>query len=104
MKLKKQLTGQALTVKLEGELDHHSAESIRSAIDREIESTGCERLTLDMEGVTFMDSSGLGVILGRYRLLNARGGTLFISGANSSVERILRMSGLYSLIRKIEKA
>ena len=104
MKLKKQLTGQALTIKLEGELDHHSAESIRSRIDREIEATGCERLTIDMEGVTFMDSSGLGVILGRYRLLNARGGTLFISGANSSVERILRMSGLYSLIRKIEKA
>ena len=104
MKLTKHLTGQTLTVGLQGELDHHSAEEIRQCLDREIESSGCMCLTLDLSGVTFMDSSGLGVILGRYRLLNARGGTLFISGAQSSVERILRMSGLYSLIRKVEKA
>lgn len=102
MKLKKHLTGQFLTITLEGELDHHSAESIRESIDREIESSGCLNLTLDMSGVTFMDSSGLGVILGRYRKLNAQGGTLYLSGANASIERILRMSGLYSLIRKIE--
>ena len=104
MRLTKSLMGQTLTIRLEGELDHHSAESIRTLIDNEIAESGCTDLILDMEGVTFMDSSGLGVILGRYRLLNSQGGTLSICGANSTVERILRMSGLYSLIRKIEKA
>lgn len=103
MQLTKILTGQAMTIRLEGELDHHNAEKIRTVIDNEIESHDLYTVILDMEGVTFMDSSGLGVILGRYRLLQSRGGTLSICGVNNTVERILRMSGLYSLIRKIEK-
>ena len=55
-------------------------------------------LTLDLSGVTFMDSAGLGVILGRYRILSLRGGKLTVCGMSSAIDRIFRMSGLYAIV------
>ena len=54
--------------------------------------------TLDLSGVTFMDSAGLGVILGRYRILSLRGGKLTVCGMSSAIDRIFRMSGLYAIV------
>ena len=56
------------------------------------------RLMLDLSGVTFMDSSGLGVVLGRYKLMKERGGSVRIQGASRPVERILKMAGVYALL------
>lgn len=58
-----------VTIWLSGELDHHAARSLREQIDGAVDRTGAKRLRLDFEGVTFMDSSGIGLVMGRYRLM-----------------------------------
>ena len=93
--------GQRLTVKLHGELDHHSAERIRKALDALLADHSIRELCLDMSCITFMDSAGLGVVLGRYRNLHSRGGTVLLSGVPKQVDRIFRMSGVYALIQKV---
>lgn len=93
--------GPRLVVQLLGELDHHSAERTRIMMDTMLHDVSVRELFLDMSGVTFMDSAGLGVILGRYRTLNLRGGKLTVSGVSTSIDRIFKMSGLYALVEKV---
>lgn len=93
--------GARLTVQLIGELDHHSAERARIMMDTMLHDVSVRELLLDMSQVTFMDSAGLGVVLGRYRTLNLRGGKLIVSGVSSPIDRIFRMSGLYALIDRV---
>lgn len=100
MELNATRKGQRLTVQLQGELDHHNAQSVRNALDAMIADPAIYELQLDMSGVHFMDSSGLGVILGRYRALAARGGKLIVSGVSTPIDRIFRMSGLYALVER----
>lgn len=90
--------GRVITISLSGELDHHSAAKLRADIDKELEKYGYGDCIIDLSGVTFMDSSGLGVILGRYRLITDHGGTLAIRHPNKTVDRILKMSGIYSIV------
>jgi stage II sporulation protein AA (anti-sigma F factor antagonist) len=89
-----------LTVKLSGELDHHNAASLRQGIDAMLKDASIRELVFDMRSVTFMDSSGIGILLGRYRLMSERGGTLTIRGANKYVERMVKMAGLSPLLQK----
>ena len=89
-----------LLVRLSGELDHHCAAAIREELDALIDRSDARRLVFDLSGLTFMDSSGIGVMLGRYRQLARRGGTLAVRGASPQVDRIFRMSGLYQVIEK----
>ena len=89
-----------LTIKITGELDHHSAESLRKQIDQKILSSSDKEIIFDLSGTTFMDSSGIGVLLGRYKLFAVR--KMYISGATGSVDRVLKLSGVYSLMPKKE--
>lgn len=98
MRLAIKRKGSSLTAVLSGELDHHNASEIRGRLDRMLDG-GVKELTLDMSGITFMDSSGIGVILGRYRRMNESGGNLYISGLSGYAEKILRMAGVLKLIR-----
>lgn len=100
MELNAMRNGQTLIVTLKGELDHHSAENIRNEIDALLIDPEIRKLVLDMKNVTFMDSSGLGVILGRYRMLSSRGGSVYVSNVAPNVDRIFKMSGIYSLIQR----
>ena len=87
-----------LTAVISGEIDHHAAADIRMTIDGELERTLPEVLTFDMSGVTFMDSSGVGLILGRARSLKQWGGKVRIKEPSERAEKILKMSGLGSII------
>lgn len=100
--LSENMATKQLVMCLEGELDHHCAEKLRLRLDSEIKKSNCREFVLDLTNVSFMDSSGLGVILGRYKLITQKDGILYIKGANRNVDRILRMSGIYSLAQKIE--
>lgn len=91
-----------LTARIKGELDHHSAAQARAQLDALIADKRIRELRLDLKGLTFMDSSGLGVILGRYRVIAERGGKMSIGGANRSIERILRMAGIYALVDRMD--
>ncbi|MBQ8683857.1 MAG: STAS domain-containing protein [Clostridia bacterium] len=86
-----------LTALLTGELDHHTAGDMREKIDAAALSGRCRRLVLDFSGISFMDSSGVGLIMGRYRLMQTMGGSLQIQGAGPRLERMIRLAGLDKL-------
>lgn len=94
--------GDQLIVQLNGELDHYSAQSIRRDLDTMLSDPGIKRLILDFSRLTFMDSSGIGVILGRYRIMRDRGGMLYVSRMNTHIARIFHMSGMERVIKQIE--
>lgn len=87
----------ALTVWLSGELDHHAARSVREQVDAAIERSAAQVVRLDFSGVTFMDSSGIGLIMGRYRLLQGRGGRLLVVGTSERLLRVMKLAGLNKL-------
>lgn len=100
MELNAQKRGSRLSVQLSGELDHHSADQTRIMLDTLLRDVTVMELVLDLSGMTFMDSAGLGVILGRFRKLSMRGGRLIVKGMNASVDRIFQMSGLYAIVER----
>ena len=89
-----------VTVQLEGELDHCSADRIRASLEALIEDTNVKRLVIDLGKLTFMDSSGIGVIIGRYRTLIRRNGSVAVKNPSAAIDRIFQMSGLYRIIEK----
>ncbi len=95
------LRGQTLTVYLSGELDHHSASQIRQELDALIRDSRARRLVLDLSSLTFMDSSGIGVILGRYNQMARRGGSLAVRRPSSQINRIFDLSGVYQIVERL---
>ncbi len=94
MQLELTREGDTLTAHLIGELDHHAAAILRQQIDTAILSCRCRRLRLDLARLTFMDSSGIGLIMGRYRLMTTEGGQLTLQNVSPRVERMIRLAGL----------
>jgi stage II sporulation protein AA (anti-sigma F factor antagonist) len=90
-----------LTVRLTGELDHSVAASIRAEVDELILDPRVRRLVFDLNELEFMDSSGIGLIIGRYKLMSRRGGSVAVSCRSGKVDRIFEMAGLYQLIEKL---
>ena len=88
-----------LIVRVEGELDMHVAEEFRLTVDEALDSSGVKSILLSLKGVTFIDSSGLGVILGRYKKVTQLGGKLLAAHAHPQIERIFKLSGLLTLIQ-----
>ena len=99
--IKHSARGDTVTVALEGELDHHSAQSVRAELESLIASPHILHLVLDRGKLSFMDSSGIGVVLGRYKTLAKRGGSVAVRSPNAHVNRIFAMSGLYQLVEKL---
>lgn len=97
MVIRMDVSPQVMTVWLSGELDHHAARSLREQVDTAIEGSVAKILRLDFSGVTFMDSSGIGLIMGRYRLMTARGGRLMVVGASERLLRVMKLAGLEKL-------
>ena len=88
------IDGSDLTASLFSEIDHHSARMIREKIDRELMIARPERLILDFSGVGFMDSSGIGLILGRAELARSLGAQLLLIGLSPRLYRLLALSGI----------
>ncbi|SHH39342.1 anti-sigma F factor antagonist [Clostridium grantii] len=91
-------TKNTLVAHLSGELDHHSASEVRSKLDDMIERTNALNLVMDFSEVSFMDSSGIGVVIGRYKKLLSKKGKVSISNANGSVRRVFELSGMFKII------
>ena len=85
-------------IQLVGEIDHHSAVAVRTAIDDMIRSKRPCELVVDMSAVDFMDSSGLGLIMGRYALVKQYGGTLAVLDPSPAVLKIMRLAGMERMI------
>lgn len=95
--------GDRLVVALSGELDHCCAQSVRRELDAFLQDLGIRVLILDFASLKFMDSSGIGVILGRYRILHDRGGEVAVIHMNQHIARIFHMSGLDRIIKQLDR-
>lgn len=86
-----------ITAFIAGDIDHHSAKEIRETIDFSLESSLPETLILDFKDVTFMDSSGIGLVMGRYKLMQSMNGELRIQNVSSHMKKVMRLAGLDKL-------
>ena len=82
---------------LSGEIDHHTAREIRDKLDKIISINKPSHLILDFKNITFMDSSGIGLVMGRYRTLRSYKGTLEIRNVNPQTKKLLELAGIGSI-------
>ena len=87
-----------LTLRVTEEIDQHTADRIRRKLDSEIEIYSPRKVVFDFNGIEFMDSSGIGMVLGRYKLIKMLGGTFEIINVNKRLKRIFDMSGVSRII------
>ena len=101
--MKFQVQENCLTIFLPNELDHHNAEEIRRSADYVIEENQIKCVIFDFADTNFMDSSGIGVSMGRYRLIYLLGGEVWVIHANERMKKILEMSGVTRIIQIYEE-
>ena len=90
--------GECIKVFLSGEIDQRMADEIRGETEALLADRTIRRLLLDFEDVSFMDSSGIGMVIGRYKTMKARGGTVAAEGLHPPIDRVFRLSGLHRII------
>ena len=94
------IEGNALIARLDCEIDHLSAERLRGQIDAAFDKSSCRHMVLDFSSVNFMDSSGIGMIIGRYKNAEKRGGHLALAAMNNEMGRLFQISGLAKIITR----
>ncbi|TMW73677.1 anti-sigma F factor antagonist [Alteribacter natronophilus] len=80
-------------------MDHHTAMKLRERVDQAMKEHNLTHMLLNLENLMFMDSSGLGVILGRYKFIQSLGGEMVVCSISPPVKRLFDMSGLFKIIR-----
>lgn len=102
MEIKYKKNSGEMVVYVYGELDECSASSARDILDRLItENCTCKRVVFDLSGVSFMDSTGIGLLIGRYKKLKQFNVPSYISGASVATEKVLCLTNVYSIMPKI---
>lgn len=91
-----------LIVKITEEIDHHTTEKLRRNVDYEIQRLMPRKVIFDFNSVLFMDSAGIGMIIGRYKTCRTYGGTLELKNVKPKIKRILEMSGITKIIPLID--
>ena len=100
--MKYQVQENCLTIYLPSEVDHHNAEEMRKNADALIERNHIKFVIFDFEMTDFMDSSGIGVIMGRYKIIRLVGGEVWAVHANARIKKILTMSGMTKIMQIYE--
>ena len=93
-----QITGTSLIIHLPAEVDHHSDSRLKETADRLIQEENIRRIVFDFEQTGFMDSSGIGMIVGRYKNIRFMGGTVIAIRVSERIRRLLTMSGIYKVM------
>ncbi len=93
-----------LYLHLPPEIDHHSSREIRDKTEEYLRESGIRRIVFDFSRTTFMDSSGIGALLGRYKRMKERGGSVAVCGVDERIRRLLRISGVDRLIPETKEA
>ena len=91
-----------LIIRMNAELDHHLAEEMRQVIDDVIDKRGVTHIVFDFTKVDFMDSAGIGLIIGRYKLVDMLGGKVKVTNLTTPVRKIFEMSGILRIIPEIK--
>lgn len=97
MSVKVESKDKVMTAYLGGEIDHHTAMDIRTEIDMNISSLKPEILVLDFASVTFMDSSGIGLVIGRHNIIKDSGGKIILQNMTVQIKKVMKLSGLDSI-------
>ncbi len=90
--------GNKLVIRINGDIDHHTCEAIRQRIDNEISKKNPKGIIFDMENVGFMDSSGIGVIIGRFKQISEKGGATSMINVKPQIRRVYEICGLQKII------
>ena len=93
-----------LRIKINEEIDHHTTERIRRMADYEITRYMPRKVVFDFDKVSFMDSAGIGMIIGRYKTANMLGGTVEMINVKPSIQKIFEMSGVLKIIPVVKSA
>ncbi len=88
-----------LEVKITEEIDHHTTEKMRRRMDYEIQRHMPRKVIFDFNCVTFMDSAGIGMVIGRYKLISMLGGSLEIKNIRNNIKKVLEMSGIHKIVK-----
>ncbi len=99
MSVKITVNGEVVTAYLDGEIDHHTAGVMRNEIDAVIEKNTPAVLILDFRDVSFMDSSGIGLVMGRYKLLKPYGAELHVANTSPQIGKVMKLAGLDRLAK-----
>lgn len=91
-----------LIVRLHGELDHHTADAVRFKMEEALLRGNADHIILSLKQLQFMDSSGIGVILGRYKQVKSKGGKMVVCDVNPNVHRLFELSGLFKILAVYE--
>ena len=102
MQIKSRLVNKTLYILLSGELDEYTAQTVRKNLDTLLDTEkGFIQIVIDLSELTFMDSTGVGVLIGRYKKFQRYGVPVYVTNPTLATDRILAMSGIYSLMQKI---
>ena len=101
MEVSSKIIGNTLYIALKGELDEYTANYTRKAMDNLIDNNTYQKMVIDMGDLEFMDSTGVGVLIGRYKKLKSTHTPVYVTNPNNTIERIFKMSGLYEIMPKI---
>ena len=91
-----------LILTVTGEIDHHTSKEIRERADRMLIQMGGSNLIFNLQKVTFMDSSGIGMMIGRYKHTKSLGGRIAVLCSNEKIKEIIELSGLSSILKSFE--
>lgn len=102
MQIKSRIVNKTLYILLSGELDEYTAQTVRKNLDILLDTQkGFVQIVMDLSELTFMDSTGVGVLIGRYKKMREINKPIFITNPSRNAERIFKMSGLYEIMPKI---
>ncbi|MBQ7346611.1 MAG: anti-sigma factor antagonist [Clostridia bacterium] len=90
--------GDTMVVRVGGEIDHHNAVTVRTGIDERLTAERPQKVMLELSAVDFMDSSGLGLIMGRYALVKQYGGSLAVLDPSPAVLKIIKLAGMERMV------
>lgn len=101
MNIEHKILGETLYIGLAGELDESCASFVRDTIDAVCERNRAKKVVFDLSRLSFMDSTGIGVLIGRYKKLKVRSVPILIASPSDAVDRILKLTGIYDIMPKI---
>ena len=101
MRIDKKVVNKTLYIGLSGELDEHSSIYTRQTLDKLIEDAEVKRVVIDMSELSFMDSTGVGVLIGRFKRFKSRDIPIYIANPSKQADKIFKMTGIYEIMPKI---
>ena len=101
MEIKHRVYENTLYIMLCGELDEHTANFVKTKLDGLFESESFKQIIIDLSELEFMDSTGVGVMIGRYKKMKEKNIPIYICNPNKNAEKIFLMTGLYNIMPKI---